>query len=221
MTAGHDTRTTSHRKWLASLVGIAAVVAATLAWIQADAGRRGDDASAVITLRNIDIFVDLAAYEARDQFRRDATRRAVEIDQGVIASFDAADPSSAAYRAVALGASVDAKTAKQLLPIEGALTQVPASAPGVDAPMLNAIATPSPAAVDPLIAEAQRASERAASYGTRASRAGLGLAITAIAVALLGLSGLVGAGRPGRLLLVTGGVALLGAVALGIAGLVG
>ena len=209
------------RRWLASLVGIAAVVASLLAWIHADASRKGDDASAITTLRNIDEFVDLAAGGSRDQFQRDATRRTLIIDKGVISRFNAVDVKSPAYQLVANESSVDADAAKKLLAVTNALKQVPSSAPGVDAPMSEALAATDPNAVDPLIAEAQAASERSATYGARASHASLGLAITAIAVALLGLAGLMGEGRPGRILIVTGGLSLLGAVALGIAGLVG
>src|SRR5207253_1940798 len=66
-----------------------------------------------------------------------------------------------------------------------------------------------------LVKQENGAVDSAERYARRETRAILGLSLSASAAALLGLAGLVGASRAGRLLLSVAVLALLGAVASG------
>lgn len=82
------------------------------------------------------------------------------------------------------------------------MATLPPSARGVDQAILEALNTQ---VIDlpPVVEEQNAAVDRAALYGTRQERSMFGLALVAIAASLLGLAGLTGSSRAGRISLVT------------------
>ncbi len=205
------------KRRLVPLVGLAAVVAACLAWYQAESGRHGGAASTQVTLNGIEVFVQLAAGGSRDQFERDATRRTVLLDKEAIARVSTAFGTDA-YDLALPQFTADSAAAKRLIALSNGLTQLPDSFPGVDEPMLDALAASDLDAVDPLLAEADEKLEQGAVYGKRSDRATLALTLLAIGVALLGLAGLLGPSRSGRLAIATGGSLLVVATLWGASG---
>ena len=65
------------RRWLAVLVGIAAILAGVFTYAERDAGRREQQALQDATRGSLAIFVDIAGSQARGQFTADNARRAL------------------------------------------------------------------------------------------------------------------------------------------------
>jgi hypothetical protein len=202
------------RASVATLVGVVAVIAAVLAFVSAEVGRRANNASATVTLNGVDTFVDLAGGGARDQFVRDAKRRALLlVKEGLVRLTSAQELiGTPAEVAVADAAQVDTETAQRLLRTKTALDQLAFPAEGVDAPMAAALLAEDPSTVDPIIAEANDAADEATKWGNRGSRISLALALLAFGGSLLGLAALMGPDAGGRIARATGA----GAAALSV-----
>jgi hypothetical protein len=210
------------KRSLALLVGIAAVLAAVFALTAAEVDRRASNASATVTLNGVDTFVDLAGGGARDQFVRDAKRRALLlVKEGIVRLTSAQElAGTPAYGAAADAAQVDTDTASRLLHTKTALNHLALPASGVDTPMAAALEASDPAAVDPIIAESKAASAEATTWGNRGSRIPLALALLAFAGSLLALAALIGPDRGGRIARNTGAIAMALAALWAAAGFV-
>jgi hypothetical protein len=208
------------RTSIAALVGIAAVIAAVLAFVSSEVSRRADNASATVTLNSIDTFVDLAGGGPREQFGRDAERRyLLLVKEGIVRLLSAQDLiGTPAEASVADVAQVDTDTAQRLSDVRSALGRLDLPAPGVDPPMAAALEAADPAAVDPIIAESNAAADEATTWGNRGSRITLALALLAFGGALLGLAGLMGPDAGGRIARATAAGALAVSVIWAAAG---
>jgi hypothetical protein len=202
------------RRSIAVLVGIGAVIAATLAFVSSECSRRANDASATVTLNNIDAFIDLAAGGSHFQFVKDTTRRYLLLDAAAIARTNAAQDEigTNAFDIVVKLLNVDAQTAVGLTKVQKALDPLPLAGSSLDPPMVAALQTITPRDVDPILAEAATALDESATWGNRAGRIGLALALVALAGSLIGLAGLIGPDGGGRILRATGAAGLLLAV---------
>ena len=207
------------RRWLAILVGLAAVSAAGMTWVEDEAGRREDKARVDASRAGLEVFRSVAATQSRQQFELDALRR-VTVTEGLGAvRVSEADVTDLTGLQVALGLSVvDNETARRLIELGRATSTYPDDAQGVDAATIAALATPDQAAVDRIIARQSEHLEEADQQGTRQGRAILAIGLVAIAASLLGLAGLMGDGRGGRLSLRAAAVGLVVALGWGLSG---
>lgn len=200
------------------VVGCVAVVAALLAILEADSHRRNAVASARASRLAVDIFVDTAASGPYNSFsidtQLDALGLALQSTARQLAAFEHPD-----VRAIEVArAKAEAAAATRVRALAKAMAKPPSAADGVDPVTLEAVAA-SPASERELVETQNDAVDRAERYARRETRAILGLSLSATAAALLGLAGLMGAARPGKLLFVVALLSLLGAVAAGASGL--
>ena len=207
------------RRWLAVLVGLAAVMAATMSWVESDAGRREDKALVDASRAGLEVFSRVAASQPRLQYEVNGARR-VTVLNGLSAARVAAAPSKdlVAFRS-ALGLSqVDNKTARRLIRVGSATLRLPPNPKGVDPATLEAVTTKDQKQVDRVVATQKRAVDRADGFGVRQERAIFAIGLIAIAASLLGLAGLMGEGRGGRLSLWSATGALTVATVWGLSG---
>lgn len=209
------------RRWLAVLVGLAAVSAAVMTWVEDEAGRREDKARVDASRAGLEVFRSVAAAQSRQQFEVDAVRR-VTVTEGLgVVRVSSADVEDLTALQVALGLSqVDNSTARRLIALGRATSRYPQRPPGVDAATLAALATPDQATVDRIVERQGEHLEEADVQGARQGRAILAIGLVAIAASLLGLAGLMGEGRGGRVALLSAAVGLVAADAWGLSGFV-
>lgn len=205
--------TTPFKRALAILVGIAAVLAALLATLEVDSGRRSDRASVEGSRQAVAIFeqitsdgLDLgaAANILRDEFgfsnAADQRVQRAEIAHagGLPLGIGEADRQAARaldrYLGATMGITIDPAGAQKL-----ARRQAAAGA-----------------AENRAVAVQNATVEQAERYGHRRSRAVFALSVLASAAALFGLSGVLDAGRAARLALATGALAVAASLAVGV-----
>jgi len=189
------------------LVAIAAALAGALGVIALDANRQQSRAAA-------------AVIEASGRLGTFANRRVVvdRYDATALQTIAALKASSAA-RGVgsvheAAVSFAESSTASELQPRFAAAVGFPLSAAGK-----RRVRRESATFIGDLKAHGARIDSLAARrdrYGRRGGRVSLGLTLTAIAGAVLGLAAILGATRSGRVVLGTGALALLAAAAAGI-----
>jgi hypothetical protein len=199
---------------IAIVVGVIAVVAALLAILEADSHRRNDAASAGASRAASDLFAELAASGSFQDYGLntllDANALELESTGRILGAFH--HPSvKLSEGAIGLAGQSAAAGAQKLA---RQLAAPPTAADGVD-PVTAAMVGASTKDSRTLLKEEQTLADRSRTYGSREQHAILGLSLAASAAALLGLAGLVGAGRPGRVLLAVASLALLGAVVAG------
>jgi hypothetical protein len=195
------------------LVGLTSVAAALLATLEADSGRRAEQASAEASRRAVQLFSDIAGTGLAISFDVSTIRSHLELDSAASlrTAFASSDPLQQAL------ARADARAAARLAELDESSLGVRTGAEGLQAALgeLGRAAKRQQAALglqNAAVDEADR-------YGRRQSRSVFGLALLATAGALLGLAGVLQRGRPGWLALGTGGAALAAAVATGASAL--
>ena len=207
------------RRRLAVLVGLAALGAAVMSWVESDAGRREDKARVDASRAGLDVFVRVAATQPRQQYELNAVRR-VTVTEGLgqlrVSSASAKD--LVAFQAAVGLSSVDNATARRLIDLGRATTTIPEDREGVDAATLEALLTKDQKAIDRIVGVQNDELKDADRMGTRQERAILAVGLIAIAASLLGLAGLMGEGRGGRLSLLSATVALSLASVWGLSG---
>lgn len=190
-----------------------------MTWVESDAGRREDKARVDASRAGLDVFVRVAATQSRQQFEANAVRR-VAVTEGL----GGVRVSSASVKDIlalqtALGLSqVDNATARRLIELGRATTTIPADPKGVDTATMRAVLTRDQAAIDRIVGQQNARLEEADTMGARQGRAILAVGLVAIAASLLGLAGLMGEGRGGRLSLRSAAVGLGVALAWGLSG---
>ncbi len=202
------------RRWLSVLVGFAALCAAGLSYIEVDGGRKEEQAFVDGSRGALDIFVKLAASSPRAQFEGNALRRAVVVQAEGTARVISTPAGAETFGAALREAEADQRAGKRLARVASQMSEVPAGdVPGLDAATLAAIKISDLTDLQGLVEEQNATVEAADRYGTRQERAFFSLGLVASAAALLGLAGLMGATRAGRISLTTAAVALFAAVA--------
>jgi hypothetical protein len=194
-------------RMLVLLVGLTTLIAALLATLEADSGRRAEQASAQGSRRAVQLFTDIAGTGVELTFQVNAVRSHLELDSA--ARFRTAVPNPV-QQAIA---RAEDRAAGRLAELEQRSFGVRTGTEGFEDTTreLDEATTRWQEAV-----RLQNAAvDEAGRYGRRQGRAVFGLALVATAGALLGLAGVLRAGRPGWLALGTSAAALAGAVAAG------
>ncbi len=196
---------------LAILAGLAAVLAAVLATLQVDASRWEEQAMVNATRLAVRVFEASAATGLLSMYQFQAEREAtlLGIDASTRDLLTAQAPAvAAAQRALA---TAEARAAERLTVAGEAMSRAPGEASPVDAHTRAVLAL----TVDDMAASVEELSDQlvlAERYGTRGNRAVFALSLLAIGAVLLGLAGVMGATRTGRISLGASAVALLLAV---------
>lgn len=216
-----EERPSRYRRWLSVLVGATAVAAATFAAVESHSGRLEEQAFVRANRLSIDLFAKIAGSSPRVSFQLDSIRDAVSKSLTATArnlgALRRGEP-SVTELARALSAARD-RTTDHVIEVTRQMGQIPADAPGID-PALREILTTDVSQLGPEVEEQNRQVDEADVHGTRQERAMFGIALVAIAAVLLGLAGLMGRGRPGRVALFGAGVSLVIAVGWVVSGFV-
>lgn len=203
------------RRWLAVLVGIAAILAAVFTWAERDASRLEQQSLQDATRGSLEIFVAIAGSQARGQFTADNARRALLVGTGGLARV--VKSRGQAFPLAMSLSKADTNTQKRLLEVTREMDDAKGRDTPVD-PFAAQLISTDEKRLRRLLATQNRAVDEANDYGRRAQRATYALGLTAIAAALLALAGLMGAARSGRIALITAGLALLFAAGWGGSG---
>ena len=206
------------RRRLTVLVGLAALSAAVLSWVEADSGRKEERAFVNASRGALDIFVKIAASNPRQQFDADAARRGLAIQTEGLARVIGA-PKGQAFQFAAKRADADGKSGQRVLKVAESMVRVPDKVPRVDRATLAAIRT-DVTELGPLLKKQNEFVDEAGEHGTRQERGMFALGLVAIAASLLGLAGLMGNTRGGRMSLITAASALGVAILAGASGYV-
>jgi hypothetical protein len=204
--------TVRFRRTLSVLVGIAAVCAAGLSWIETDSGRKEEQAFVNASRGALDIFVKLAASSPRAQFEGNALRRAIVVQSEGTARVIAIGTDSPIFGEALKQAAADERAGKRLMQIASQMSTVPEDFTELDPTTLAAIEVSSPAQLAGLVEEQNAYIDDADVAGTRQEHSFFSLGLIATAAALIGLAGLMGASRAGWISLFTSAAALSFAV---------
>jgi hypothetical protein len=199
--------TRGFRRWLAVLVGLTAVAAASISWVEADAGRREEQAFVDASRGALGIFVGIAASQPRTQFQGDAVRSVLAVDIESIARAARSPLRDQFFDIAQSRRRADLAAVKRLRKVIRKTAHLSDGKQLVDEAALEAVRSDT-AELNRLVEEQNQAVDDANRYGTRQERGFSALGLVAIAASLLGLAGLIGAGRTGRIVLVTAGCAL-------------
>jgi hypothetical protein len=204
--------TVRFRRTLSVLVGIAAVCAAGLSWIETDSGRKEEQAFVNASRGALDIFVKLAASSPRAQFEGNALRRAIVVQSEGTARVIAIGTDSPIFGEALKQAAADERAGKRLMQIASQMSTVPEDFTELDPTTLAAIEVTSPAQLAGLVEQQNAYIDDANVVGTRQEHSFFSLGLIATAAALIGLAGLMGASRAGWISLFTSAAALSFAV---------
>ena len=193
---------------LAILAGLAAMLAALLATLQVDASRWEEQARVNATRLAVRVFEASAATGLLSMYQFQTEREAMllSIDASARDLLAAQVPAAASTQRVL--ATAEARAAQRLTVAGEAMSRAPDEASPVDAHTRAVLAL----TVDDMAASVEELSDQLAlaeHYGTRGNRAVFALSLLAIGAVLLGLAGVMGETRTGRIALGTSAVALL------------
>jgi hypothetical protein len=207
-----DGEKTPFQRWLAVLVGVAALSAALIATLEADAGRREERAFIRASRLSLDIFEGIAGSSQLFSFQGRALEQALSLGIEANGRALAAIGSPEIERVSLAQARAERIAARRLTAIFEEMTRLPGPEGGVDAHTREVLAT-GPEALQAVVEEQNAQVDAAERYGTRQDRSIFALSLVAIAAVLLGLAGVMGDRRGGRTALIAAGAALV--VALG------
>jgi hypothetical protein len=196
------------RRTLTILVGIAAVCAAALSWIETNNGRQEEQAFVNASRGSLDIFVKLAASAPRTQFGGNALRRAIAVQSEGGGRVIALGIDSPIFDEALLQAKADQRAGGRLTKIAKEMSAVPDESSELDPETLEAVEITSPIQVAEQVEQQNAELDEAGVFGTRQEHAFFSLGLVATGAALIGLAGLMGAGRAGWISLTTAGAAL-------------
>ena len=203
------------RRWLAVLVGVAAVLAAAFTWVESDAGRQEEKALQDGTRGALGLFVSIAGSGPRSQFEADATRRALLVGSEGLARVIKAR--GEAFRLATGRQPADQRSQRQLAAVAKAMGALPQPGSPLDPAAREVLAADAPR-LQRLLREQNTAIDRANELSARGQRATFALGLTAIGAALLALAGIMGAALSGRIALIAAGAALAVATLWGASG---
>lgn len=216
-----EERPSRYWRWLSVLVGVAAVVAASFAALESHTGRLEEQAFVRANRLSIDLFAKIAGSSPRATFQLDSFRDAVgESLTSTARTLAALRRAGGEVTQVARASSqARQRTSEHVIEVSREMARIPPDAPGID-PALREILTTDVTQLGPEVREQNRQVDEADVHGTRQERAMFGIALVAIAAVLLGLAGLMGEGRPGRVSLAGAGASLILAVGWVLSGFV-
>lgn len=202
------------KKWMAVLIGIAAVATAALATLDLQASKRYEDD----VNRSAGLTVEIFGRIAGSSFP--ATAQGISAQAGLLRGIEATgrqllsttDPSVGGFEAAI--AQADRAAADRLQRLADSIGEVPDPSSGVD-PLTRDVIGTSVDQLRDMTSRQNRLIDDATRYGNRSSRAVFALSLVALSTVLLGLAAVMGA-RSGAGALVGGaGVLLLIAVGWG------
>ncbi|HEX2025398.1 MAG TPA: hypothetical protein VHH92_03280 [Actinomycetota bacterium] len=203
-----DVRSAAYRRWLAVLVGVAAVAAALFATVESDTGRREEQAFVRSSRSSLRIFASFAASNPRRQFMINGIRQGLKTEIGATARLLASgERSPEAFRAATAVSQAESRAARRYTEAVRASSRISAEAP-LD-PTTKALVTSSIPHIREILRYQNQQVDVADRYGSRQERAMFAIALVAISAVLLGLAGLMGGGRAGRTSLVAAAMALV------------
>ena len=198
----------AYRRWLAVLVGVAAVAAALFASVESDTGRREEQAFVRSSRSSLRIFASFAASNPRRQFLVNGIRQALKTEIGATARLLASgERSPEAFQAATAISRAQSRAAQRYAEAVRASSRI-----SEDAPLdrtTRALVTSTIPQIRETLRFQNRQVDLADRYGSRQERAMFAIALVAISAVLLGLAGLMGGGRTGRTSLVAAAVALM------------
>jgi hypothetical protein len=205
---------TGFEKLLTILVGVAAVVAALLATLQLDAGRKGDRATLEGSRLPVKIFESIAASGIRSDFHINRLRQANALGLEGLSRQLTALPSQGSTGYEARLGQADVEASKTLAAAAKEMLEIDPRSRGVDPPTATAITAEAQDFAKQLARQSE-AIDESNRYSDQGARAVFGLSLAAIAAALLGLAAVLRAGPGGRIAVAAGALALLGSIACG------
>jgi hypothetical protein len=230
----HVEETTPFSRWLAVLVGMAALVAALLASLEVDAGKREERALIQANRLSIQIFEETAVDGPLTTFVLESQQKSLapaiegtfraqlSLEGGDLAQLQQALSQAAGAASTAIGAAIEPMTAAPdpgsgIDPHTGRL----ARAALAELDRLLAGEAPTDPDRHPVVLEQNRQVDLAERYGLRGNRAVFALSLLAVAAVLLGLAGVTGDGGTGRSALVSAAASLTASVGVGVWSLLG
>jgi hypothetical protein len=193
---------------LAILAGLTAVLAALLATLEVDASRQEEQAMVTATRLAVRVFEASAATGLLSMYQfqteREATLLAIDATARDLLAARAPEVAEA-QRAMA---TAEARTAERLTVAGEVMSRAPDEASPVDAHTRAVLAQ----TVNDMAGSVEQLNDQlflAERYGTRSNRAVFALTLLAIGAVLLGLAGVMGGSRTGRISLGVSAVALL------------
>jgi hypothetical protein len=210
------TRTTIRfRRWLTVLVGVAAISAAAISWVESNSGRQEEQAFVDASRGGLEIFVKIAASSPRAQFEGDALREALKLGIEGTGRVARAPTRDEIFEIALAQSKAETTASRRLQKVIELTTAPPGEEVELDPATLEAVEA-EVGGLGPVVEEQNQAVDDANRHGTRQERAMASLGLVAIAASLLGLAGLIGSGRTGRIVLTTAG-AVLALSILGVA----
>jgi hypothetical protein len=212
----HDVEPTSQSRRLGLLVGIAAILGASLGVLQMDASTREAQASARTSRLSVQLSRDLTINGLYSGFllptQKDVFAEGIESTARALAALEAGIGD-----AVAIAAS-DAESAatERILPVVEEMGSPPES--GLDRRTLEAVRM-SIEDIGATLEEQNRQADLVTRMGRRGDRSVFALSLAAVAAVLLGLAGIVGASRAGRVITWSAAGALVLAAGTGVTAL--
>lgn len=211
-TAFTELRPSRFRRALVVVVGLTAVTASLLAFLESEAGRAADAASLRATRLAIDIFAGTAGGMPRTSLSVNAQRQALVVSsQGEFRRIVGED--DAARRR----GEADVEAGGRLGSQAGGFAAAPAP-PQVDEYAAR-IAGTDPQDLQPVVEEQNAAVDAADAASARGGRAVAGLTIVAMSAALAALAAVLGETRSGRVSLLLSALTLSVALAAAVAAL--
>lgn len=195
------------RKWLAVLVGLSAVVAASLATLDLQASKRYEDLSNRSSALSVDLFGRIAGSSFPVTAAGISTQLALirQIEGNGRAVLSNVNPGPRGFESAI--ARADTAAGERLGKLAETIGAVPDPASGVD-PLVRDVVGTKEDDLKALVERQNRLLDQATRYGNRSSRAVFALSLVALATVLLGLAAVMGA-RSGALPLVVGAALLL------------
>ena len=203
-------------RWLGALVGIAAISASLLATLEMASGKQEEAAFTSASRLAVRISTHVAVSGLRTSLEGSAVTQAaslgLEATQRQLAALRSGDEAAAAV------AFAEERASGRLLDLATGLAEALSAQSGLDEPAREALAATNQT-LRRLVAEQNRQVDLAERYGNRENAAIFGLSLVAVAAVLLGLAGLIGAGRQGTRILAVAALTLVVAIGWGAAAL--
>ncbi len=202
-------------RWLALLVGTAAILAALLATAQADAGGQAERALHMASRLSVRIFEETAGSSPRFSFEINSLQQATMLAISGTAAQIAVLGRPETTDAIQGRAEADVTAAERLMTVAQGMGAVPPASSGLDPTALRVLAS-NPLNWAGLLSEQLHQMDLADHQGERGNRTLSAISLLALGAVLIGLAAVLGAGQPGRVVLTAATLALLAAAAMGL-----
>jgi hypothetical protein len=206
-------------RWLAVLVGAAAILAALLATLQVDSGKQEERALLMASRLSVRIFEETAGGSPRFSFQINSLQQATTLAISATAAQIAVLGLPETAEAIQARAEADVKASERLMAIAQTMGEVPPASSGIDSTTRHVMGS-GPLDWAGLLTEQLRQMDIADRYGERGNRTLFGLSLLALGAVLIGLAAVLGRSVPGRVVLGAATLALLAAGAWGVAALI-